>query len=73
MTINYRALYSQMLQNQQHRADRRRRLRHRLLGYGVSCLLILLIVGSWVWRVHQPDNSDAFPELRRSSGVEVRP
>lgn len=39
----------------------------------IPCLLILLLVGGWIWHVHHPDNSDAFPELRRSSGGEVQP
>jgi len=58
---------------EQDRADRRRLLRCRLLGYGISCLLILLCQAGWLWWLHHPDPSDSFPELRRSSGGEVQP
>jgi hypothetical protein len=57
---------------EQDRADSRRLLRCRLLGYGIPCLVILLLVGGWLWRLHHPDNSDAFPELRRFPGGEVQ-
>ena len=52
----------------QDRSDRRRLLRCRLLGYGIPCLVIFLLVGGWLWQVHHPDPSDSFPELRRPSG-----
>jgi hypothetical protein len=55
------------LTREQDRADRR-----RLLGYGIPCLVILLLVGGWLWRVHHPDTRDSFPELHRSSGGEVQ-
>jgi hypothetical protein len=62
---------------EQDRADSRRLLRCRLLrcrlvGYGIPCLVILLLVGGWLWRLHNPDPGDSFPELRRSSGGEVQ-
>jgi hypothetical protein len=58
---------------EQDRADRRRLLRCRLLGYGISCLAILLLFGGWLWQVHHPDPGDSFPETRRSFGGEVQP
>jgi hypothetical protein len=58
---------------EQDRADSRRLLWCRLLGYGISCLGILLVMGGWLWQLHHPDPSDSFPELRRSSGGEVQP
>jgi hypothetical protein len=61
------------LTREQDRADSRRLLRCRLLGYGISCLAIPLLVGGWAWRLHHPDPGDSFPELRRSSGGEVQP
>ncbi len=57
---------------EQDRADSRRLLRCRLLGYSIPCLVILLLVGGWLWRLHNHDPSDSFPELRRSSGGEVQ-
>jgi hypothetical protein len=57
---------------EQDRADSRRLLRCRLLSYGIPCLVILLLVGGWLWQVHHPDPSDSFPELRRSSGGEAQ-
>jgi hypothetical protein len=56
----------------QDRSDSRRLLRCRLLGYGIPCLVILLLVGGWLWRVHHPDHRDSFPELLRPSGGEVQ-
>ena len=57
---------------EQDRADSRRLLRCRLLSYGIPCLVILLLVGGWLWRLHNPDTGDSFPELRRSSGGEAQ-
>ena len=57
---------------EQDRADRRRLLRCRLLGYGIPCLLILLCGAGWLWQLHHPDPGDSFPEMRRSFGGEVR-
>jgi hypothetical protein len=54
---------------EQDRAERRRLLRCRLLGL---CLTILLCGAGWLWQLHHPDPGDSFPELRRSSGGEVR-
>jgi hypothetical protein len=57
----------------QDRADSRRLLRCRLLSYGIPCLVILLLVGGWLWQVHHPDPSDSFPEFRQSSGGGSQP
>jgi hypothetical protein len=38
----------------------------------LTCLVILLLVGGWLWQVHNPDPSDSFPELRRPPGGEVQ-
>lgn len=54
---------------EQDRADRRRLLRCRLLGYGIT---ILLCGAGWLWQLHHPDPGDSFPEMRRSFGGEVR-
>jgi hypothetical protein len=57
---------------EQDRADSRRLLRCRLLSYGIPCLVILLVMGGWLWQLHYPDPGDSFPELRRSSGGEAQ-
>jgi hypothetical protein len=60
-------------EQEQDRADSRCLLRCRLLGYGIPCLVIFLLVGGWLWQVHHPDPSDSFPEFRRPPGGEVQP
>jgi hypothetical protein len=58
---------------EQDRADSRRLLWCRLLGYGIPCLAILLVMGGWLRQLHHHDPGDSFPEMHRSPGGGLQP